>query len=196
MLRIIYIGLIIGLSCLKAKAQSFKKSMTIEAYRHHMAYADHEISFYTLPVDKTVGNLRSDRNYYWWGGIQVNKTQGGYSGKLLHGDFNCYYLNKQLREQGAFQKGLKEGQWKEWNEKGTLSLLTNYHKGSANGSFYRYDTAGNVREQGNYRNGKLHGKLKQYFTADSVVYTRYKDGRPLPEKSGKNWWKFWKKRAN
>lgn len=197
MLRIISIGFIIGFFGLQSKSQSVvKKAMDLEAYRHHMAFADHQISFYTLPVDKSAGKVKPERNYHWWGGRQLNITQGGYSGKLLHGEFNSFYLNKQLKEQGVFKKGLKIGKWKEWNENGKLSLLTNYRNGSANGIFYRYDTTGKLSEQGRYKNGKLHGKLKKYFNADSVAYTKYEDGRLLPKKGGKTWWQFWKKRAN
>src|SRR4051812_435661 len=55
---------------------------------------------------------RTDRSYYWYGSNAVHITQGGYSGKLLHGKYQEYYPDKSLREQGEFQKGLKEGTWK------------------------------------------------------------------------------------
>ena len=38
-------------------------------------------------------------------------TQGGYNGRLLNGDFRVFYPNKNLKENGNYQFGLKEGTW-------------------------------------------------------------------------------------
>ena len=67
--------------------------------------------------------------YYWYYTNGIHSTQGGFSGKLLDGQFNAYYLNKSLKEQGSFKKGLKNGTWKSWNEDGTLKLTSNWKNG-------------------------------------------------------------------
>jgi hypothetical protein len=67
--------------------------------------------------------------YYWYGANIIHSTQGGYGGNLLNGQYNEYYLNKNLREQGIFKKGLKDGTWKAWNEDGTLSSTATWKNG-------------------------------------------------------------------
>lgn len=67
--------------------------------------------------------------YYWYSANAIHATQGGFSGKLLNGRYTEYYLNKNLKEQGAFKKGLKSGTWRTWNEDGTVSQVSNWEKG-------------------------------------------------------------------
>ncbi len=81
-----------------------------------------------LPVT-TEPRIKSDRFYYWYSSNKIHFTQGGFSGKLLNGGYNEYYLNKNLKEQGNFKKGLKDGAWKSWNEEGTLSQLSIWKNG-------------------------------------------------------------------
>ena len=67
--------------------------------------------------------------YFWYGANLIHFTQGGYSGKLLNGEYNEYYLNKNLKEQGFFKAGLKDGIWKSWNEDGSLAQQATWKKG-------------------------------------------------------------------
>ncbi|MDB5133279.1 MAG: hypothetical protein JWR02_3028 [Mucilaginibacter sp.] len=73
--------------------------------------------------------LKPDRFYYWYSSNAIHSTQGGFSGQLLNGQYSEYYLNKNLKEQGAFKKGLKSGVWESWNEDGTLSRISAWEKG-------------------------------------------------------------------
>ena len=67
--------------------------------------------------------------YYWYSANQMHSTQGGYSGQLLNGLFTEYYENKNLKDQGAFNCGLKDGLWKSWNKDGTLKKQVNWDNG-------------------------------------------------------------------
>ncbi|TWI94535.1 hypothetical protein JN11_04645 [Mucilaginibacter frigoritolerans] len=67
-----------------------------------------------------VTSPKADLFYFWYYAGGIHSTQGGYSGKLLDGYYNEYYLSKSLKQQGTFKKGLKNGNWKSWNEDGTL----------------------------------------------------------------------------
>lgn len=68
--------------------------------------------------------------YYWYSADAIHATQGGYSGKLLNGLYNEYYYpDKNLKEQGTFKNGLKEGIWKTWNTNGTLHSITKWKHG-------------------------------------------------------------------
>jgi hypothetical protein len=68
--------------------------------------------------------------YAWYSANQVHATQGGYSGRLLDGPYIEYYLDKNLKEEGFFKKGLKNGTWKSWNEDGTLKQTDEWKNGS------------------------------------------------------------------
>lgn len=67
--------------------------------------------------------------YYWYSANLIHTTQGGYSGDLLNGHYNEYYPNKNLKEQGTFKKGLKNGVWKTWNKNGTINHVENWKNG-------------------------------------------------------------------
>lgn len=73
--------------------------------------------------------LKPNLFYFWYSANAVHATQGGFSGTLLHGLYTEFYLNKNLKEQGVFKKGLKDGIWKDWNEDGTLSQAVTWRRG-------------------------------------------------------------------
>jgi antitoxin component YwqK of YwqJK toxin-antitoxin module len=73
--------------------------------------------------------LKPDLFYYWYSANAIHSTQGGFSGLLLNGPYSEYYLNKNLKAQGAFKKGLKSGIWKSWNEDGTANSVSTWEKG-------------------------------------------------------------------
>ncbi|MES2113014.1 MAG: hypothetical protein V4577_29965 [Bacteroidota bacterium] len=67
--------------------------------------------------------------YYWYSSNKIHITQGGFSGRLLNGAYNEFYLTRNLKEQGIFDKGLKNGTWKSWNEGGNLIKITHWKQG-------------------------------------------------------------------
>ena len=97
-------------------------------YKVRLIESDQIIQAEINPFSSEPG-IKSDRLYYWYSSNGIHSSQGGYSGKLLNGWYNAYYLNKNLKEQGIFKKGLKDGIWKNWKEDGTLSLVTRWKKG-------------------------------------------------------------------
>lgn len=122
-------------------------------------------------------DLYTDRLYYWYSSNVVHSTQGGYSGKLLNGNYSEYFPNKNLKEQGVFQNGLKNGVWKRWYENGMLSELTSWNKGLKQGEFTTYDEQGNLLRTGRYKENQLNGKVLIYHGKDSVETVKYKDGQ-------------------
>ena len=75
-------------------------------------------------------SIKPNLYYYWYNANTIHISQGGFSGKLLNGPYIEYYTDKNLKEQGNFKKGLKDGVWKSWNEEGTLTSVTNWKRGS------------------------------------------------------------------
>jgi len=90
--------------------------------------ADRIIQAEIKPVDSDPG-IKADRFYYWYDDNTIHASQGGFSGKLLNGLYVAYYLNHNLKEQGVFKKGLKDGIWKSWNEDGALGQVANWKNG-------------------------------------------------------------------
>jgi len=178
-----------------AEAQKKREIFELESYRHTLNFTDHKLVFQALPSNGVTLSAVANNKYYWFTGREVRATQGGYSGKLLHGLYTDYYLNQSLKEQGTFNLGLKEGTWKAWTEEGVLISEVHYRAGHAEGKFMLYDQQGKLREIGNYRNGKVHGAIRKYLSPDSVVTEKYRHG--VPKQKNKPWFKkLFKKRAN
>ena len=73
--------------------------------------------------------VKTELLYFWYSANQVHSTQGGYSGQLLNGLYTEYYQNKNLKLQGSFSRGLKDGPWKSWNRDGTLRQVVYWDEG-------------------------------------------------------------------
>lgn len=173
--KYIYLCLLLGLA-VSVKAQRYQDFFESETYKHTLNYPDHKVVFQAQPANRELRYIDTDKKYYWFSNNQIKYTQGGFSGKLLHGLYSDFYLNSNLKEQGHFRLGLKEGEWKIWTEDGVLLERINYSNGEANGRFYKYDKQGKLVEEGSYKHGKINGRLKQYIKADSAVVTQYKKG--------------------
>jgi len=75
-------------------------------------------------------SIKPNLAYYWYSANAVHTTQGGFSGKLLNGQYSEYYPDKNLKEQGEFKKGLKDGIWRSWNDDGTIAVMTSWKHGT------------------------------------------------------------------
>ena len=120
---------------------------------------------------------KADKLYHWYSAGQIRVTQGGYSGKLLHGGYSAFFLNKNLKEKGQFKKGLKTGTWSSWYENGNLSEQNTWKSGAKTGTFSEYDENGSLKRAGEYKNGLLEGQVLSYTGKDSVQESYYKGGK-------------------
>lgn len=82
-----------------------------------------------LQSESSAISAKSNLHYFWYSANSIHETQGGYSGRLLNGLYSAFYLNKNLKEQGYFKKGLKDGVWKSWRGDGSLLSATNWKHG-------------------------------------------------------------------
>ncbi len=64
----------------------------------------------------------SRKEYYWYKSQKVIITKGAASGSLLSGVYEVFYENGQFCEKGRFINGLKNGEWRYWNQEGDLIL--------------------------------------------------------------------------
>jgi len=123
-----------------------------------------------------------DKYYYWYQSRTIQQTQGGYSGKLLHGIYSLYYPNKQLAKQGFYRKGLPNGDWKFWQENNHLSKEEHWKKGRLTGNVNHFDADGHLVKTGKMRDGEWHGKVLVKTDADSSLQPVYfQQGKTISE---------------
>jgi hypothetical protein len=115
--------------CLFCYTAYCQKLPAYDLNRVRITQADRTIVAETDPVSSPP-SINPQLFYYWYGANTIHMTQGGFSGKLLNGLYTEYYINKNLKEQGSFKKGLKNGIWKSWNEDGSLVATKNWKHGS------------------------------------------------------------------
>jgi len=139
---------------------------------------DYTIVAYVKPTRRIY--IESDLLYYWFSTSLIKSTQGGYSGKLLNGSYQELFLNKNLKELGAFRAGLKTGNWKSWDESGRLKEEYSWDSGKRNGAYSKYDSLGRLSEKGKYRNDLLSGKQTRLI-GDSTNIVYYKKGKIVPK---------------
>lgn len=87
-------------------------------------------SVYAVLSPDALHHLKKDSYYSWYDKGIIGSTQGGYSGKLLDGQFTSWYsANKQLKMQGNYQMGLKDGIWMKWTAEGKMLERQKWKKG-------------------------------------------------------------------
>ncbi len=137
-------------------------SQQYQASRKIITDQSGEYHFYTLR--KTPENLKFNNvlTYFWFDDRQIRSNQGGASGELLHGAYECYFPDKRLQKQGGFFLGLKDGQWKYWNSDGFLLQIETYEKGLLNGAFERRGGAGLLLVRGSYSMNQKDGEWSEF----------------------------------
>lgn len=109
------------------------------------------VGLITAPVGIPIS---PDKQYFWFDNGVILNTQGGYSGKLLHGNAVMHYrINKQLKEQGQYHYGLKEGKWYLWGTNGVLKEIQSWKSGLRQGKTILYDSVGLEKATIKYKGG-------------------------------------------
>jgi hypothetical protein len=160
-----------ALSFVSVKAQSYQDILARQ--KVIINYDDHTVVTYTKSVEKVLP--KNDSYYHWLSGSSINVTQGGFSGKLLNGSFESFFLNKNLKESGQFVNGLKVGKWKSWDDKGVLTDKYVWKGGKKNGHYQKFNSDGKQIEYGSFRNNLLDGK--RTVVVDSLQISYYKQGK-------------------
>ncbi|OOQ58333.1 toxin-antitoxin system YwqK family antitoxin [Mucilaginibacter pedocola] len=174
-LRLIAIALLIGARCL---AQDMPPLATDRV----RIIGPEETKLFDVRASNKAPEADASKMYYWYSANEIHTTQGGYSGKPLNGSYAVYYANKQLKEQGSFDRGLKDGTWKAWTSEGVLLKSENWGKGILSGPFVIYNE-GKPARAGHYKNGVLNGLLVNYHAAGLPADTlNYKNGKAVPIK--------------
>ena len=117
--------------------------------------------------------------YYWFSTNKILETKGGYDGKLLHGQYACFYMNSNLKEKGKFKKGLKDGEWVSWFENGRIMETITWKSGLKSGPYRSFNEQGHPVLEAEYKNGLLNGKMVTYVNGKMTDTRMYKDDKEL-----------------
>ena len=178
MIRILFFALLFSFSSFSTnsgKEFSEEQSKTYIVYINYSDYSVHaSVLFDSRKIHPKIGY-----NYYWYSDNDIKQTDGGFDGKLLHGEYKSFYLYKNLKEQGNFSYGLKQGLWKTWYDNGKIHELIHYKNSLEHGSYEKYDESGNLISKSNFKNGTRNGKMFFYQNGkiDSIV--NYKNGKVI-----------------
>lgn len=174
------LSLLLLFNTLKAQKNTEKQNY----YTIYVNYPDYTVRAAIRKKPATF-KANTERPYFWYAANQINSTQGGYDGKLLHGNYAAFYLNNNLKEKGRFENGLKEGKWHTWHADGKLSEVVRYNKGLRSGKYESYDSKGRPVVKATFKNGKLHGKSETYVNGELSATRYYKDGEERIPKTKK-----------
>jgi hypothetical protein len=144
----------------------------------HVVYAE-------ITEGKPLIRVSDEYFYYWYSANDIKRTRGGFEGKLLHGLFSDFYMNKNLREKGMFKYGRKDGVWKTWHFNGELKEIYHWKNGKLNGEFVLFDEKGKLTQKGTYKDNLFNGKRYIYNDSGGVEIEKYKRGE-LKIKKEKN----------
>lgn len=129
-----------------------------ERYKVYVNYIDYTAKAEVISEQKKIKTVDS-LIYSWYGSNKIIKTQGGYTGKLLDGNYNSFYLSNNLKERGTYKKGLYNGKWIIWYENGNLKEITYWRKGLKHGVSKLFNTEGVVEKVAFFKKGRE--KLKR-----------------------------------
>lgn len=151
---------------------------------------------FTVYINEETGNVKAEvldtkngpvvkeyLTYYWYVPNQIMETKGGYSGRLLHGNYTSFYDNKNLKEKGRFSGGLKSGKWMKWYDNGKIMEIVNWKSSRKNGKYKLYNEMGEVVLEANFSNDKLNGKTVSYHAGKILSVKNYKNGDEIIEKT-------------
>lgn len=140
-------------------------------------------TFEVFYINENITNPRSEKYYYWYQSRKIQKTQGGYSGKLLHGNYQKFSRNRQLLKQGSYKKGLPHGNWKFWHANQHLKKEEHWSNGSLTGKVHLYNENGAVLMEGKMKDAQWNGKVLVLDSAKNKYHWKfYDDGKEISRK--------------
>ncbi|WP_435261205.1 toxin-antitoxin system YwqK family antitoxin [Tenacibaculum sp. nBUS_03] len=123
-------------------------------------YSDTKFTYeFSITENTSKVKFKREVKLYWYALEKIESTFSGFSGRLLHGKYRkTLIFSKKIIEEGNFLYGMKNGEWKEWDEKGNLICITNWKEGKKDG-FYEYYAEENKKIiRGYYLDGEKNSK--------------------------------------
>ena len=143
-----------GISILFISMQAI--SMGETPFVHSVISEENGRVFQYYIVYQEVGlKTNSQVMYFWHRNGQLRSTKGGYSGNVLHGDFQEFDKSGRMLGKGTYYYGTKNGEWKTWNRNGEIIRLEKWDKGFL-GRRISYDFSKSTIE--NFKKNQLNGR--------------------------------------
>jgi len=163
-------------------SQKFTEPDKLKQFNITVNHEDYTVKTQMLSTPKDI-KVDNEKTYMWYTSQKIMETKGGFNGKLIHGKYNAFYLNNQLKEQGYVKYGLKHKEWKYWYSDGKLREVINWKNGVKNGTYLLYNDYGQLMAKGNFKNDKLDGKFVTYGPTGSVTdKKKYRNGEEVISK--------------
>jgi hypothetical protein len=172
MLLMVFISIGVPVFCQNTTSYKHKK------FTFHIEKKDTSISFDVCAVNPKV-DVNQNSLYAWYSDRSIMETKGGFSGKLLDGQYISYYGNKNLQEKGMYIQGRKEGKWIKWHPNGKINEVIYWRNGEKRGKYYLYNDAGQKMLFAHFKHDKLNGTAVSYEKDQKVLKTKYKDGKEV-----------------
>lgn len=167
-IKLLLIAILFGLSITVYSQTLFKDESSVKRY---VNTNDSIVEFNALCKEKEI-KTKPGCEYLWYKSDKIRKTENGYSGKLLHGQYQVfYYPSMKLKRQGQLKNGLQNGIWKSWYQNSKLRASTSWKNGKLHGTCTYYSDNGDIQKVLNYKHGVLHGNCN-YYKAGKLVLTK------------------------
>ena len=89
------------------------------------------------------------------------------------GEFSQTWTNGQVRVQGKYKDGNKDGVWIEYRKNGKPEKSTTYKNGERNGEYKTFFTDGTVEKIETYADGQREGLTKEFFYDSGKLKAEY-----------------------
>jgi hypothetical protein len=171
----VFVILLLGVSPrLSAQFAIYDPDITSFTLRGDSFFVETEVVSLSRPRKIKPGDTRT---YTWAFAGQIQSNQGGYAGRLLHGEYTSLNnVDHSLREQGMYWYGLKDKEWKYWSPNGKIKRTLTWKKGILHGDFADFDQDGYLVKYGQYKRGLLCGHIYYYEANKLSLIETYRRG--------------------
>jgi hypothetical protein len=153
------------LNGIDGNGQSIKSFDKVEIQTLYINAKDSLVRFQVMSDSKKV-KFEPGLQYAWFKSNTILRTMGGADGKLLNGEYTCFYPDNNLKEKGKFSKGVKNGSWINWYENGKMQAIITWKLGKLHGIHKIYDSDGKVIVSEKYRRGSVVKEKKKEIKND------------------------------
>ncbi|GHB31576.1 toxin-antitoxin system YwqK family antitoxin [Mongoliitalea lutea] len=131
-----------------------------------------EMSFAdSIPVGSYKEYFGRDGNFSWLNPRQV-KLEGQYQNGKREGQWVSFYDTGELLSREIYKDGRRDGPYREFFPQGDIMVEVDYRNGEPHGPYTRFAGARLVAEKGTYDNGKKIGEWISYFPGTKSVESR------------------------
>lgn len=101
-----------------------------------------------------------------------------YKDKVMIDKLTLYYKDGKKWMENTFEKGLKEGEFMQWNEEGQVIKKCSFVNNELSGVYLKYHNNGNPKVEAFYKSGIEQGVHKEYFESGKLhIEYEVKDGK-------------------